>query len=110
MIYINDIASFRDPEKNFFTPDDRQEKIETIGGIVVQDLGRVIEGDVLALQCMFTAANYARLEELWIARTKATYTDIDGQTYSNMRVVIKDTAKDKDFPNCIMVTFEPWRK
>lgn len=64
MIYINDIASFRDPEKNFFTPDDRQEKIETIGGIVVQDLGRVIEGDVLALQCMFTAANYARLEEL----------------------------------------------
>lgn len=110
MIYINDIPSFRKPERNIFTPDDRQERIETIGSVAVQDLGRVLEGDVLSLQCMFTAANYALIEALWVARTKVTYTDIDGQTYQNMRLVIKETEKDKNFPNYIMVTFELWRK
>ena len=110
MIYINNIPSFRDPEKEIFTPDDRQERIETIGGLEVQDLGRVVEGDVFALQCMFTAANFALVEALWVARTKVTYTDIAGQTWQNLRIVIKDSEKDKNFPNYIMVTFELWRK
>ena len=109
MIYINGIPSFRKPEKAIFTPDDRQERIELIDSVAVQDLGRVESGDVLALQCLFSANNFARLQDLWVSRAAITYVDEAGVSHSFARVKILEWEDDKNFPTYTLVTFELWR-
>ncbi len=109
MIYINGIPSFRKPEKEVFTPDDRQERIELIDSVVVQDLGRVPEGDVFALQCLFSAVNFDRLQSLWLARTPITYVDEAGVSWQFKRIKILEWERDRNFPTYILATFELWR-
>lgn len=109
MIYINDIPSFRAPEKETLTVDDRQERIELINGVAVQDLGRVEAGDVFSVQCLFSTDNYARVQSLWLSRAKVTYTDESGTTWQNMRIIVKEMERQKKFPTYILVTFELWR-
>ena len=109
MIYINGIPSFRKPEKEVFTPDDRQERIELIDSVAVQDLGRVEAGDILALQCLFSAANFERLQSLWINRTPITYVDEAGVSQQFKRVKIFEWERDRNFPTYILATFELWR-
>lgn len=109
MIYINDIPSFRDPESETFTPDDRLEKIELIGNVVVQDMGRVEAGDVISLKCLFTRENYLRLESLWLSREKVNYTDVLGVEWQNMRLKFLEVERDRNFPEYLFVTFELWR-
>lgn len=41
---IGDAAAFRRPEDWSITPDDRQEKHQTIDGVVVEDYGHVDAG------------------------------------------------------------------
>ena len=109
MIYINGIPSFRAPEKEVTIPDDRQEKIELINSVVVQDLGRVEEGDVISLQCLFRADKFEELKAIWTARTLVPYTDEAGVTIGNVRVKITEWERDRHFPNYILATFELWR-
>lgn len=109
MIYINGIPSFRAPEKEIFTPDDRQERIELIDSVAVQDLGRIESGDVFSLQCMFSTENFARIEALWLARTKVTYVDEAGVSWSGFRIIIREIQRDRNFPQYKLVTFELWR-
>ncbi len=110
MITIGGISSFRDPEKEIFTFDDRQERIELIKDIEVQDLGRVPEGDVISLQCLFSKKGYEEIEKIWTERKKVTYKDVEGAEWANMRLIIKEVETDKNYPNYKMVTFELWRK
>ena len=110
MIFINDIPSFRDPERCTLIFSDRVEKIETLGGIVVQDLGHIEDDDVFFIECMFTVENCARVSELWESRTKVRFTDTAGVVYNEMRIVIKELTRDKDFPKYIMMKFELWGK
>lgn len=109
MIYINDIPSFRDPESETLTPDDRLEKIELIGNVVVQDMGRVEAGDVISLKCLFSRENYLRLESLWLSRAKVSYTDVLGVVWQNVRMKWLEVERDRNFPEYIFVTFELWR-
>lgn len=109
MIYINDIPSFRDPESEVFTPDDRIERIELINNIIVQDMGRVEAGDVLALKCLFSRENYLRLEALWLTRERVTYRDVLGVEWQNMRLKFLEVERDRNFPEYLFVTFELWR-
>lgn len=109
MIYINGIPSFRKPEKAVFTPDDRQERIELIDSVAVQDLGRVEAGDILTLQCLFSEANFERLQSLWINRTPVTYVDEAGRAQQFARVKIFEWENDRNFPTYILATFELWR-
>lgn len=110
MIYINEIASFRDPEKYKVIPDDRIEKIELIGDVAIQDYGHIANGDVIQLECMFSEENFEQFMALWERRTKVMFTDTKGKTYQNMRIVVGEYEPDKDFPECIKVSFELWRK
>lgn len=110
MITVGGISSFRDPEKESVTFDDRQERIELIKDIAVQDLGRVPEGDIISVQCLFSKKGYEEIEKIWTERKKVTYKDIAGVEYSNMRLIIKEVENDKNFPDYKMVTFELWRK
>ena len=110
MIFINDIPSFRDPEDYEVTPDDRIEKIEIIGSVAYQDYGHVADGDVFALTCLFSPANFNRLVNLWETRATVSYTDTAGIVHPNLFIVIRNYKLDKDFPTYIFVTFELWRK
>lgn len=110
MIFINDIPSFRKPEHYEITPDERVEKIEIIGGIVVQDLGHVAEGDAYSIECIFSSENWARFYALWEARQKVTFTDTAGKIFHNMRIVMRKYYPDRDFPQYMYATFELWRK
>lgn len=109
MIYINGIPSFRKPEKEVFTPDDRQERIELIDSVAVQDLGRVESGDVFSLQCLFSADNFALIQNLWLNRDPITYVDSAGVSHYFSRLKITEWERDKNFPDYIFVTFELWR-
>lgn len=109
MIYINDIPSFRDPEEEKLIVDDRVEKIELLRSAVVQDMGRVKEGDVLSLKCLFSRENYLRFEELWESRAKVNYTDPVGVVWQNMTLKVKEIERDRNFLGYIFVTFELWR-
>lgn len=109
MIYINDIPSFRDPEEEKLIVDDRVEKIELLRSAVVQDMGRVKEGDVLSLKCLFSRENYLRFEELWESREKVNYTDPVGVVWQNMTLKVKEIERNRDFRGYIFVTFELWR-
>lgn len=110
MIYIDDIPSFRDPESYKVILDDRVEKIEIIGSVSIQDMGHVSDGDAISLVCVFSAANFNRLLNLWESRTKVNFTDTAGQVWSEMRIVMKEYERDKKFPNYVTATFELWRK
>lgn len=109
MIYINGIPSFRAPEKEIFTPDDRQERIELIDSVAVQDLGRIETGDICSVQALFSTDNFTRLEALWLARSAVTYVDSAGVSHSFARLKITEWERDKNFPDYIFVTFELWR-
>lgn len=109
MIYINDIPSFRNPESEVLTVDDRIEKIELIYSAAVQDLGRVEAGDTLTLKCMFKRENYLRFEELWHSRAKVNYTDPVGVVWQNMTLKVKEIERNRDFLEFVFVTFELWR-
>lgn len=109
MIYINDIPSFRNPELEILTVDDRIEKVELLGTAAVQDLGRVKEGDVLSLKCLFSRENYLRFETLWNSRAKVNYTDCVGVVWQNMTLKVKEIERNRNFLGYIFVTFELWR-
>lgn len=109
MIYINDIPSFRNPESEVLKPDDRKERIELLGAVAVQDMGRIKSGDVLSLKCLFSRANYLRLKELWESREKVNYTDPLGVVWERVTMKWLEVERDRAFPENIFVTFEIWR-
>ena len=109
MIFINDIPSFRDPESFKMMFDDRVEKIEIIEGVAVQDYGHVEAGDAFSVTCLFTEENFMRVLDLWNARAKVTFTDTAGNVWIDLRIVMKELKRDKNFPNYVMASFELWR-
>lgn len=109
MIWINDIPSFRDPEKCTLIFSDRVEKIEIMNGVSVQDWGHIEADDVFVIECMFTRENCGRVSELWEARQKVNFTDTAGTVYEDMRLVLKELERDRNFPEYVMMRFELWR-
>ena len=109
MIYINNIPSLRNPESSTLTFDNRIEKIELINGNTVQNYGHVESGDVFALTCAFSTANYRLIKALWESDTRVSYTDEAGDVWLNMRLVFKNIKRVAKFPNYVILTFELWR-
>lgn len=110
MIFINDIPSFRDPEHYKVIVDDRIQKIELINGVAYQDYGHVEEGDVISAVCMFTAENFSRLIDLWNARATVTFTDTAGTVWTQLRIVMREYERDRNFPLYVTASFELWKK
>lgn len=86
---IGDATAFRRPEDWSYTPDDRQEKHETIDGVVVEDYGHVDAGDVITCTVVMAYKEYEKVWNYWIHRTKVTVVDHAGEEWPRMRVVIK---------------------
>jgi hypothetical protein len=91
------------------TPDDRQSMIKVVGGVAVQDNGRVEDGDVINARLKFNAANWAIVEGYWNNRTKVTVIDLAGRTYENCRILVKNIEWAIEFPDKYDITLEIWR-
>lgn len=72
-------------------PDDRQEIVKVVGGVVVEDYGVVANGEITTLSCVFSATDYSTLLNYWSNRTRVTVTLDDGTVISNARIVIRRT-------------------
>lgn len=70
-------------------PDDRQTRIETIGGTVVQDFGGNNGGDTYSCKVTVEAAVAQILSGYAYDRQFVTVRDVSGRELQNLRVVIK---------------------
>lgn len=91
-------------------PDDRQEIVKTIGGVVVEDYGVITNGEITTLSCVFSATDYSTLLNYWSNRTKVTVTLDDGTIINNARIVIRRTQFANEVLNKYKkVYMEVWR-
>ena len=91
------------------TPDDRQSIVETIGGVVVQDLGRVPAGDKFSCSVNVRAVDAEIIFGYWNNRTLVTIIDEAGNIHENCRVVVKEYSYIPHFGNYYNLSLEFWR-
>lgn len=109
-IRVGDAVSFRRPESWEVTPDDRQEVIETLGGVYVQDNGLITDGEKIACQVVFDEANFALIKQYWQTRALVQVTDHAGNYMGQRRVVVKKYCYVDKHPRFYVVDVEFWRK
>ena len=107
-IRIGDVTTL-DTENWQTIPDDRQQQVEIIGGSVVQDFGRVPEGDKISCTVTVLADGWKTICEFWEKRTPVTVEDEAGNLWRDLRVVVKSYAYVDRFPRAYQVTLEFWR-
>lgn len=108
-IRIGDVWSLRTPERWNEQPDDRQERIEVVGSVVVQDQGVVDEGKIFSCQAIFKTADWFNtIKSYWLNRTKVTITDELGREYENVRIVYKGRQYMPKFPKYTILNLEFW--
>lgn len=109
VINIGSALSFRTPESWEVTPDDRQSKIEIVGGIYIEDLGLVDSGETVTCQAIFNAENWALIQGYWSNRTLVNVIDQSGNSLGNRRVIVKKYKyQDKKFMKYYLVDLELW--
>ena len=92
------------------TPDDRQQRINTIGGVEVQDFGHVEDGDTITCDVTLQGADAGIIFDYWHNRTRVNVIDEGDYVYPNMRVVIKQYSRIKYFPPYFAAKLEFWGK
>lgn len=107
-IRIGTVYSFRAPERWTFTPDDRQQKIELIDGVVVEDCNYIPAGDTISCSALFKSADFAVVRGYWTNRTRVTVADEVGNVYSNVRVLVKSYHYESRFPSYVNAEIEFW--
>ena len=90
-------------------PDDRQTRIEVVGGVAVEDYGHIPAGDVVSSKFRLRAADWDTIKGYWENRTKVTVTDEAGNAYADIRVVVTGWSRIDRFPDTIMATIDFWR-
>ena len=91
-------------------PDDRQRKIETIGGVVVEDFGHVAAGDKISCRVTLDAAGANAVRNYWHNRIFVNVTDEAGRTWDNLRVKVKNYSYIPHFPNYFSANLEFWKE
>ena len=90
-------------------PDDRQQIIEIVGGVVVQDFGHISEGDRISCTVVVTAADWEKIKGYWDSRARVSMTDEGGNILPSMRVVVKSYEYVAHFPKVYKLSLEFWR-
>ena len=91
-------------------PDDRQEIVQIIGGVTVEDYGVIADGEVTSFSATFSSSDYNTLVDYWRLRTKVKVTFDDGRIINDARIVIRRTQYYDDLLNGYKkVTLEVWR-
>ena len=108
-IQIGDITTLH--VENWQTvPDDRQQMIEIVGGVVVQDYGHIAEGDKITCTVTIKSEDAQTLYGYWDNRTLVNVIDEAGNTLPNMRIIIKGYSYVKSFADrAYTVNLELWR-
>ena len=99
-VKIGDARSMNDPQGEKITTDDRQTMIEVYDGVVVQDWGRVQDGDRITWSLQFDAQAWAAVEGYWTNRTIVNITDATKQTFT-ARVLVRSWRRVSRFPDCV---------
>ena len=101
--------SLSNPENETITPDDRQQLIEVIGGVVVQDFGYIADGEKVAWTLQFDASAWATIKTYWTSRTLVTVVDAAGNSFT-ARVVVKSYSYVPMFETkAVQAVIELWR-
>lgn len=108
-IKIGDVIPTRSENFNI-VPDDRQSRVETIGGIEIQDFGHVEEGDTITCNVTLRADDAAIICSYWHNRTRVNVIDEGGAVYENLRVIVKEYSRIEYFPQFLDAKLEFWRK
>ena len=90
-------------------PDDRQQTVEVLGGMVVQDFGHFESGDKFSCTADFLRNDWEAVKKLWNDRTLVSVKDEAGIIHTKMRVVVKGYSYVSHFPRCYKVNLEFWR-
>ena len=108
-IKIGDAVSLNNPESETITPDDRQETLEIIDGVVVQDFGRVEAGDKISWTLHFLKPEWEKVKGYWNRRDYVVIEDAAGESFY-ARVVVKSYSRLARFENkAIEANIELWR-
>ncbi len=91
-------------------PDDRQEMVEVIGGVVVQDFGHVVAGDKISCKISVRQNDAPTLFNYWHERALIDVKDESGIVWNNRRVVIKSYSYRPHFANVYDADIELWGK
>lgn len=95
-IKLGEAISLNRPEDIKFTPDDRTERIETVGGNHIEDGGIIASGETISFTAIFSPQNWAAVRLYWENRQKVAFTDDHGVVHFNRRVKVKSWSyKDK---------------
>lgn len=108
MVIIGTARSMNDPDGEKITPDDRQTLEQIIGGVVVQDFGRVEAGDKTSWTLQFDADNFEKLKGHWLKRELVTVTDTAKEAFK-ARVLVKSWSNVERFGGTYKVEIELWR-
>jgi len=97
-----------DPDETII-PDDRQTKIQTVGGNVIQDYGHIQSGDVVQWSNVQAIQSQAEIiENYWNSRQTVTITNAGLQTFS-ARVVVKSWKRYPRFASkAVEMNLELW--
>ena len=90
-------------------PDDRQQLLEIVGGMVVQDFGHIPEGDRISCTVVVTARDWEKIKSYWDSRAMVSVTDEGGSVLPSMRVVVKSYEYVARFPKVYKLSLELWR-
>lgn len=90
-------------------PDDRQQQVEIIGGVAVQDFGHIESGDKISCNVTVRVGGWQEICRYWNSRQLVQITDEGGTVWSNMRVVVKSYQYVSRFPKAVKATLEFWR-
>ena len=107
-ISVGGVKSFKRPTSWSVIPDDRQSRIEIIGGMHVQDYGVVDAGETISCTVVFNATNWEAIKNYWISRTLIEIIDDSGALLGNRRVVVKSYTYVDRFSKYVTATIEFW--
>lgn len=107
-IQIGDVRTLEVENWQIVT-DDRQQQIEIVGGVVVQDYGHIEEGDKVSCTVTVLTEGWKTIKDYWDSRTLVDISDEAGVVWPNMRVVVKSYQYVPRFPKAVKVALEFWR-
>ena len=89
--------------------DDRQQTVEILNGVAVQDYGHIEAGDKISCSVTVSAAGWNIIKGYWDSRTLVDVEDEAGNLYANLRVVVKSWRYVPRFPDHYDLKLEFWR-
>jgi len=109
MVRLGEAVSMNNPENEKIKPDDRQQMLEVLGGVVVQDYGHIETGDKISWTLQFDKKNWEIVKGYWQNRTVVNVQDSGGDIFQ-VRVVVQSYSHVKGFESeAYTVTMELWR-